>query len=367
MPSGRRERGEGEEVTVSAPGRVNLIGEHTDYNEGFVLPMPIPQETSVTLVPRADDEVNLESSDEQGVGLYRIGQERRTGSWFDYVQGVTQALSQRGFRVRGFDARIRSNVPIGAGLSSSAALEVAMLRALRQAFGLTLDDLTIARLGQLAETEFVGAPTGIMDQMAASLGVQGSALFIDTRTLETRTVQLPPELEVVVIASGVTHAHGTGGYRTRRGECERAALGLGVRSLRDISSAQLASAVGLEPLLMRRARHVVSENERVLQTLEALAARDVAALGRLFAASHASMRDDYEVSVPEVDLLVELGGLQTSVFAARLTGGGFGGSVVMLAERGKGRRAAEEIAATYSRRTGLTATILLPLAGSSIA
>ena len=351
-------------VDAAAPGRVNLIGEHTDYNDGFVLPMPIPQQTRVTLTLRDDDQVQLESADEQGQGHYRLGAEQKTGTWIDYVQGVTQALARRQHRLRGFSARIRSDVPIGAGLSSSAALEVAMLRALRQALGLTLDDLTIARIGQQAEVEFVGAPTGIMDQMAASMGSLGSALFIDTRTFETRSVALPPEVEVVVIASGVTHAHGTGGYRTRRAECERAASALSVRSLRDVSPEQLARAA-LEPLLLRRARHVVSENQRVLSTLDALAAGDLPALGALFAASHASMRDDYEVSVAEIDLLVQLGQAHAGIVGARLTGGGFGGSVVMLAHRGRGLTAAREIADDYQKSVGRAATILLPLRGDA--
>jgi galactokinase len=352
----------GRAAEAVAPGRVNLIGEHTDYNDGFVLPMPIPQQTHVALTPRDDDQVLLESADDPGVGTYRLGREQRTGTWIDYVQGVTQALVQRGFTLHGFSARISSTVPIGAGLSSSAALEVATLRALRDAYGLRLDDLTIARLGQIAEVELVCAPTGIMDQMASSLGEQGSALFIDTRTLQAKKVEIPPELEVVVIASGVTHAHGTGGYRTRRAECERAALALGVKSLRDITRAQLEHAPPLEPPLGARARHVVTENERVLRTVEALATGDLLALRDLFAASHASMRDDYEVSVPEIDTLVSLGAAHPSVIAARLTGGGFGGSVVMLAKRGEGLGAAQQIARSYGDKTKQTASILLPLA-----
>jgi galactokinase len=352
-------------VEASAPGRVNLIGEHTDYNDGFVLPMPIPQQTYVRLTLRDDDRVELASRDDTAVGTYQLGHEQRSGSWFDYVQGVTRALAERGHSLRGFAVEVRSDVPIGAGLSSSAALEVALLRALRQAFSLTLDDVTIARLGQIAEVEFVGAPTGIMDQMASSLGVQGSALFIDTRTLATRSVAIPPELELVVIASGVTHAHGTGGYRTRRAECERAALGLGVKSLRDVALSKLEEAVGLEPLLRRRARHVVSENERVLRTLDAFVASDLPAIRALFAASHASMRDDYEVSVAEVDLLVELGMAHPAIVGARLTGGGFGGSVVMLSERGKGLAAARSIVADYGRKFAAHASILLPYEGVS--
>jgi galactokinase len=348
------------EFHASAPGRVNLIGEHTDYNEGLVLPMPIPQQTSVRLSLREDLRVLL-SSEGAGAGEYELGQERRTGSWLDYVQGLTRALRARGAELRGFAAHVTSDIPIGAGLSSSAALEVAMLRALREAFVLSLNDMTIARLGQLSEVEFVGAPTGIMDQMASSLGEQGSALFIDMRGYHTRKVALPTSLELVVIASGVTHAHGTGGYRERRAECEQACQLLSVRSLRDVTLAQLQATPELTPLLRRRAHHVISENARVLQTIAALEQGDSTALRTLFAASHASMRDDYQVSVPEIDLLVELADAQPGMVAARLTGGGFGGSVVMLAERGRGLQAAREIVARYDSQTGTRAAILLPL------
>lgn len=347
-------------VEASAPGRVNLIGEHTDYNDGFVLPMPIPQQTYVRLTRRDDLTVELSSRDDATPGSYTLGKEQRTGTWIDYVQGVTRALADRGFSLAGFTAEVHSDVPIGAGLSSSAALEVAMLRALRAAFELDVDDLTIARLGQIAEVDFVGAPTGIMDQMAASLGVQGSALFIDTRTLQTRTVAIPSDLELVVIASGITHAHGTGDYRQRRAQCESAAQALSVTSLRDVSRAQIEASPKLDALLKRRARHVVTENERVLRTLDAFAHGDRGAIRALFAASHASMRDDYEVSVPEVDLLVDLGMQNADVIGARLTGGGFGGSVVMLAERGRGLTAARQIVAEYSRKVSARATILLP-------
>jgi galactokinase len=249
---------------------------------------------------------------------------------------------------------------MGAGLSSSAALEVALLRALRQACGLDLSDLDIARLGRAAEVDFVGVPIGIMDQMASSLGTPGQALFIDTRTLETRNVALPADLELVVIASGVVHAHDASGYRERRAQCAQAAALLGVETLRDVSLAQLESS-SLPPVLLQRARHVVTENQRVLDTVDALARGDRAALRRLFAASHASMRDDYEVSVPQIDRLVALAEQAPGIVGARLTGGGFGGSVVMLAERGQALDAARSIARRYGQDTGLSAQILLPL------
>lgn len=349
------------EVTAQAPGRVNLIGEHTDYNDGFVLPAPIPQQTRVRLTARDDREVHVQSRQQASHGSFTLGDESVRRDWLDYIQGVTQALRKAGHALSGFDAELTSNLPMGAGLSSSAALEVALLRGLRKLFALQISDQDIAKIGRAAEVDFVGVPIGIMDQMASSLGTQGRALLIDTRTLETRDVPIPEPLELAVIASGVVHAHDTGEYKQRRHECERAAAALGVAALRDVNLEQLERRVGLDSLLYKRARHVISENARVLETVDALASCDTDSLRRLFAESHASMRDDYQVSVPAIDLLVELAGSAEGVVAARLTGGGFGGSIVMLAERGEGRAAARAICDAYSTRTGLTPEILLPL------
>jgi len=357
-PSGETRPGP---VRASAPGRVNLIGEHTDYNDGFVLPVPIPQRTQVELTVSSGDLVRATSADQGAAGSYTLGSERIAKSWLDYVQGVTFVLRAAGHQLGGFDVHFTSQVPMGAGLSSSAALEIALLRALREAFDLPLSDLELAQLGRAAEVDFVGVPIGIMDQMASSLGKPGGALFIDTRTLQTRDVPLPEALELVVIASGVLHAHDGGEYKQRRSECEQAAAALGVPTLRDITLEELEQHRALEPLLLRRARHVVSENARVLETIEALARCDRTRLGQLFAASHASMRDDYEVSVPAIDRLVSLAGERPEIVAARLTGGGFGGSVVMLAERGQGLASARAITAEYSLQTALSPSVLLPL------
>jgi galactokinase len=362
VPSFAALYGRPSEIVASAPGRVNLIGEHTDYNDGFVLPSPVPQRTTVELARRDDLEARAWSSGIGGeVAGYRLGGEARGRGWLDYVQGVTFALASAGLRVPGFDARITSDVPLGAGLSSSAALEVALLRALRQAFALPLDDVTIARLGQRAENELVGAPVGIMDQMASSLASTESALFLDTRSLSYEILPLIAAAELCVVDSGVPHSHAAGEYRVRRAECERAAWLLGVSALRDLSVADLDRMARVLPdLLLRRARHVVTENERVLAAAAALRAGDMAALGRLFDASHASMRDDYEVSAPPVDLLVEIARAASRVAGARLTGGGFGGAVVILAERGAGRSVAERVASAYRARSGLTPMVLLP-------
>lgn len=350
-------------VVARAPGRVNLIGEHTDYNGGFVLPMAIPQHTQVELRPRNDGTVRAFSatvSGEGGTQEFVLGKEAPGRGWLDYVQGVTSVLQREGFSLRGFDVRISSEVPVGSGLSSSAALDVGLLRALREAFSLSLDDLRLALLGQKVENDFVGAPVGVMDPMACHLADEGSALFLDTRSMSFDRVPLPAGVEPIVINSGVAHNHAAGDYRTRRSECERAAALLGVPQLRDVRESALSQVVLLPSPLNRRARHVVTENARVLATVEALRKGNLEALGPLMYASHASQRDDYEVSVPEIDLLVELARGEPDVFGARLTGGGFGGSIVALARTGSGAAVAERIARAYSARAGRTATVLVP-------
>jgi galactokinase len=349
-------------VSASAPGRVNLIGEHTDYNGGFVLPTAIPQRTRAVVTRRSDRSVLARSANSSDVGAFTLGAEARRGDWVDYVQGVTWALSQLGVALEsGFDLQISSDVPLGAGVSSSAALEVAVLRVLREAFDLPqLDDVRLAQLGQLAENDFVGARCGIMDQMAASLADTDAALFLDTRTLAHQRVPLPRDADLVVIHSGVSHGIVSGEYNTRRAECEEAARRLGVAQLRDIAMGDLARLEILPEPIRRRARHVVTEDERVLQAVTALETGDTPGLGTLFAASHASMRDDFEVSHPDVDTLVEIGTADPDVVGARMTGGGFGGSVVMLSSRGKGEAAAERIARAYAEQTGRSPRVLVP-------
>lgn len=350
-------------VRARAPGRVNLMGEHTDYNGGFVLPMAIPQETRVELAPRPGREVRAFSADVPGrrVERYVLGAERKGRGWLDYVQGVTDVLPRDGHDLGGFDVRFTSSVPLGSGLSSSAALEVSLLRALREAFSLRLDDVALALAGQRAETEFVGAPVGVMDQLASSLADARSALFIDTRTLAHEKLPLPPDVEVVVVSSGISHSHAGGDYRVRRAECEQAAAALGVKQLRDLTVADLPRALALSEPLGRRVRHVVTEDARVLAAVEALRAGDAARLGALFDASHASQRDDYDVSIPEIDLLVSLARRDPDVLGARLTGGGFGGSIVALARAATGAAAGQRVASAYDAVSGRTARVLVPL------
>ncbi|HEY3217864.1 MAG TPA: galactokinase, partial [Candidatus Limnocylindria bacterium] len=268
------------------------------------------------------------------------------------MRAVTWVLLRSGHAVRGFEARIRSDIPAGAGLGSSAALAVALLRALREAFSLAIDDRALALLAHRGEVDFVGARVGTMDQLAASLGRAGEALFIDTRTMELVPIPLPPALGLVVIDSGIAHRHATGGYNMRRRECEEAARLIGVPALRDATEADVAVLERARPELAARARHVVTENARVSAFLPALRAGELDSCGRLLDQSHRSLRDDFAVSTPEIDVLIELLRAQPGVYGARMVGGGFGGSVLALSAQDVRDRAARAAADVYRSRTG---------------
>jgi galactokinase len=350
---------------VSSAGRVNLIGEHTDYNDGLVLPTPIVQRCTMLIGARADRRVFVYSAQKNEQLEYTLGAEKAGRDWLDYIQAVTQVLRQDGFVLTGFNAFVSSDVPLGSGLSSSAALLVTTIKALREVFQLKISDLEVAKLAQRAENGLVGARVGLLDQMACSLGRSGEALFIDFRSLETRTVKLPKNLELVILHSGITHSlaageHGSRNYKTRRAECEKACELLNIASLRDLLPHDLGQVAKLPTPLASRAKHVISENARVLKAVSALESGDLAALGVLFYASHASMRDDYDVSEPEIDLIVELAQKTAHIHGARLTGGGFGGSVVMLADAGHGREAGEAILVQYQAKTGKAGRLLSP-------
>ena len=349
-------------VTASAPGRVNLIGEHTDYNDGFVLPLAVPLRTRIALARRDDDlaRVSSRERDAGAVAEYLVGQERPRREWLDYVQGISCVLREAGHALGGFEMALESDVPLGSGLASSAALLVAVGRALREAFSLRIDDVTLARLAQRAEVELVGARVGIMDQLCSSLGDEQHALFVDTRSLDVERVPFPAALELAVIGSGVAHSNAAGEYNTRRSECERASELLGVRSLRDVGIDDLGRIEQLPPPLAGRARHVVTENQRVLDTVTALREGRLNALGPLLAGSHRSMRDDYQVSVAEIDLLVDLAIARSDVVGARLTGGGFGGSIVALTPAGQAKAAGQAIVDAYRTRSGLAGRLLVP-------
>ncbi len=370
-------------TAATAPGRVNLLGEHTDYNLGWVLPTAIPQKTQVELClqPAQPRRVRVWSAaadaESQQPAEYALGHEAPQHRWLDYVQGVTQILSAEGVTLPGLDLRITSDVPVGSGLSSSAALLVALFRALRQALSLSLSDIALARLCQRVENDFVGAPVGILDPMACGLCQPGQALFLDTRDLSYHRLPLPRAVELVVIHSGIVHSHRgdaaqaapVADYRVRRAECEQAAAQLGVRSLRELQDdAEAPTRIAALPApLAARVRHVLSENARVFAAVAILqkaapGERDLNDLAALFAGSHRSQSVDYQVSLPAIDELVAQAANDPGVLpgAARLTGGGFGGSIVALARAGQAQAAAQRIAAAYQQQTGHSPTILVP-------
>ena len=314
----------------AAPGRVNLIGEHTDYNDGFVLPAAIDRHVVVAAARRPDRKIRAWSAQEGDAPDQRLGEPGPGGGWAAYVGGVAWALGADGADLGGFDLVVDSDLPAGAGLSSSAALEAAVALALADLFEGPFDRKGLALAGQRAEAEIVGMPCGIMDQMAVLLGRAGHALFLDTRSLDAELVPLPPGLDLVVIDTRVARRLAAAPYAERRQACEAAAALLGVVALRDVSLPELeAAADRLGPVLFRRARHVVTENARVLALVAALAAGDPPPWDSLMAASHASLRDDFEVSCPELDLAVAKA-VESGAVAARMTGAGFGGSAIAL-------------------------------------
>lgn len=330
------------EATAEAPGRVNLLGEHTDYNDGHVLPIAITQQTRVAIGRSPDDQFTVHAA--------MLGQTARftlaappSEHFATYVYGCLVEARAAGLAVPPLCIHVSSDVPMGVGLSSSAALEVATLRALRQFTGAPLDDVRIAQLAQRAEIEYAGVRCGIMDQMASSLADTRRALWLDTRTLERRLVPLPKGSAVLVLDSGIARSLAASGYNQRRAECEEAARMLGVASLRDIDDPQAAEVLP-EPL-RRRVRHVVTENARVLKAVNC---SDAAEFGVLMNASHASLRDDYAVSVPDLDRLVALLQVHPGVFGARLTGAGFGGACVALCDPQALHRIAENVLRAFS-------------------
>jgi galactokinase len=314
-------------VAAEAAGRVNLLGEHTDYNEGLVLPTPLACSTRVYAAHGSGGiEAYAERFDARAA---RAPRAPRDGTWMDYVAACAAALEDEGIRLSGARLYLRRGVPPESGLASSAALEVAVLRALRALFGLPIDDLRLALLAHRAETEYVGVRCGVMDQIVSSLGRVGQALLLDTRGLALEHIPIPGGHRFVVIDSGVPRRLAEAGYNQRRSECEQAAARLGVRSLRDLDDTHLPRAAMLPEPLGRRARHVVTENARVLAGVDALRSQDMPAFGRLMSESHRSLRDDYDVSTPELDRLVEAA-LALGACGARLTGAGFGGCLLVL-------------------------------------
>jgi galactokinase len=347
--------GEAEAVAV-ASGRVNLLGEHTDYNDGYVLPTAIAPCTEVALGPSRDGAFHFASRNFEGQEEGRVdfadGDDVPEG-FARYVYGCVAVLRESGHAIPPCRLAVCSTVPMGAGLSSSAALEVAVLRALRKLHRLALDDVTIARLGQRAEIEYAGVRCGILDQMAVSVGQPGQLLFLDTRSLASRLVPFPPGSEIAILDSGVPRTLAGSGYNERRKECEEAAHRLGVPALRDVTDA--GQVEELPDPWRRRARHVVSENARVLRAARGV---DAVEFGRLMNDSHASLRDDFEVSVPALDALVECVLAQAGALGCKLTGAGFGGACVALVNAGSGEHVKLGALEAYQQR-GHRGSVLL--------
>lgn len=342
-----------------APGRVEILGNHTDYNGGVVLSAAIQLGVTATGDPLPDGRIELSSEGFEGMEKFdRRSGLQRSGRWSDYPLGVAELLARAGAGRGGFSIRFSSTLPGGAGLSSSAALEVATAALLLKLYPLALSRLEVAKLCRRAENEFVGVNCGLLDQASSVFGRKDHLVYLDCRAESVETIPLPPHLGLLVIDSGVKHALVGGEYNERREQCFEAARLMGLESLRKTNPAQL-EAFDLPELVKRRARHVVGENDRVFQAVEALKTGDADRLGRLMTASHRSSMENFENSARELDLLVDLAIRQTGCHGARLTGGGFGGSVVALVELGDADRIARDVRQLYKSHTGCEATALV--------
>jgi galactokinase len=355
---------------VRSPGRVNLIGEHTDYNEGFVLPMAIDRAVWIALRARAGREVvavSLDFSEERAFTLDRPT--RADAGWVEYLKGTAWALGEAGYPLAAWEGVLAGDVPIGAGLSSSAALEMAAARAFAAVSGLAWDPVVMAKLARRAENEWVGVGCGIMDPLIIGAGREGHAVLIDCRSLEMRPVPLPRGTAIAVLDTSTRRELTGSAYNERRAQCEEAARALGVVALRDVTPATLeARGAALPDVIRRRARHIVTENARTLDAAAAMQAGDARRLGRLMNESHISMRDDFQISTHALDAMVECAQAAAGCHGARMTGGGFGGCVVGLVDEATAPAFLAEVGGRYLERAGLTPSLYLcrPQAGASI-
>ncbi len=339
-------------LTCFAPGRVELLGNHTDYNQGVVLSAALDLGVTVTGERLDTDEVRVASAGFGEVAVSLGDDLSKRGDWSDYAVGVAEVMRREGLAVSGFSARYSSNLPVGAGLSSSAAMEVATAVLLRELFGLELGRMEVAKLCRRAENEFVGVNCGLLDQVSSVFGEEGRAIHLDCRDESVRTISFPEGVELLVVNSGAHHELSGGEYNERREQCIAAARGMGVDSLREADSAMLAAA-DLPDVTRRRAAHVIGEIERVEAGVAMLEARDVAGFGRLLSASHRSSMENFENSTPELDVLVEVALLQEGVLGSRLTGGGFGGATVSLVVADRVEAVRQGILLEYQARTGI--------------
>ncbi|MEQ0580355.1 galactokinase [Pantoea dispersa] len=348
--------------SIQAPGRVNLIGEHTDYNDGFVLPCAIDYQTVIACARRDDRQVRVVAVDydnqQDSFSLDAPIEPLSEPMWANYVRGVVKHLQQRDASFGGVDMVISGNVPQGAGLSSSASLEVAVGTVFQQLYQLKLDGAAIAVNGQEAENQFVGCNCGIMDQLISALGQQDHAMLLDCRTLGTRAVSMPEDVAVVIINSNFRRNLVGSEYNTRREQCETGARFFNKKALRDVTLEEFAAAEQqLDPLVAKRVRHVITENARTLEAADALSSGDLQRMGELMAASHASMRDDFEITVPPIDQLVEIVKAEIGPRGGvRMTGGGFGGCIVALMPTDLVDRVKAAVAQQYEAQTGIKET-----------
>ncbi len=361
-----RRFGQPQRWIVRAPGRVNLIGEHTDYNDGFVLPLAIDRAMWIALRPRDDRRVIVHSVDfdeSREFSLDRLtnedGQPDNQGTgWIEYLKGVAWSLQEGGHELAGWEGVLQGDVPVGAGLSSSAALEVATARTFATAAGLDWDPTEMAKLAQRAENRWVGVNCGIMDQLISAAGRAGHALLIDCRSLDTRPVPFPTGVAVVILDTATRRGLVDSAYNERRAQCEAAAEFFGVRALRDVELEQFERfSSGLEEAVRRRALHVITENSRTLQAVDAMERGELCALGVLMAKSHASLRDDYEVSSDALNAIVESAMAHPGCYGARMTGAGFGGCAVAVIEAQQADDFVATASADYEKKTGHTPTL----------
>ena len=357
-----------------APGRVNLIGEHTDYNEGFVMPAAIDFYTSVAISPRSDTKINVRSQSFEDALSFDLNDGfRPQHNWSDYVVGVIDQIKRSGECLRGANILVRGEVPIGAGLSSSAAIEVAVAFALLNAEHVAIDRKKLALLCQRAENEFVGMRCGIMDQFISCNGRRDHALMLDCRSLEFKLLPLAPSARMVICNTMVKHQHASGEYNQRRAACEEGVRILrqhlpGIHTLRDVSPEQLEQhRESLPSMIYRRCRHVVTENARVERAAEVLQDSDLRAFGSLMAESHRSLRDDYEVSCRELDVMVAIATRQAGVYGARMTGGGFGGCTINLVASEHAETFRKHVATEYEAATGLKPDVYIASAADGVA
>ncbi len=349
--------GEKPAFLVRAPGRVNLIGEHTDYNDGFVLPMAIDRAAWIGLRRRDDRKVRLRSLEYQATAEFSLDELEQGKGWAEYVKGVASELIAAGLPVEGWEGVLGGNVPSSAGLSSSAAVELAVARAFAAVAGFAWDPVRMAKVGQRAENHWVGVNSGIMDQMASAAAQAGHALFLDCRSLEYEQVPVPDGVAVVVMDTSTRRGLVDSAYNERRAQCEAAAAFFGVPALRDVSLERFEEERGKmkDEVVMRRARHIITENRRVLDAVAAMRAGEVQKLGQLFNESHASLRDDFEVTNEALNQIVEAAQAQSACYGARMTGAGFGGCAVALIDDGKVGEFVGAVEAGYRQRSGLEA------------